>query len=87
MFGSLYFDANLLYYAYMDSKEDNILEGLGKKLRAAREKAGLTQTELAKKAEINANYYAVVERGEGNLSYEKLQRILKVLKIKSLDVS
>lgn len=87
MLWSLYFDSNLLYYAYMNSKEDKILEGLGKKLRAAREKSGLTQTELAKKADINANYYAVVERGEGNLSYEKLQRVLKVLKIKSLDVS
>lgn len=71
----------------MNGKEDNILEGLGRKLRTAREKAGLTQSELAKKADINANYYAVVERGEGNLSYEKLQRILKVLNVKSLDVS
>ena len=71
----------------MNSNDDKILEGLGKKLREAREKAGLTQQQLAKKADINANYYAVVERGEGNLSYEKLQRILKVLKIKSLDVS
>lgn len=71
----------------MNSKEDKVFEKLGRKLREAREKAGLTQQELAKKADINANYYAVVERGEGNLSYEKLQRILKVLKIKSLDVS
>lgn len=71
----------------MNSKDDKVFEKLGRKLREAREKAGLTQQELAKKADINANYYAVVERGEGNLSYEKLQRILKVLKIKSLDVS
>ena len=77
----------MLYYPYMNSNDDKILEGLGKELRTAREKAGLTQQQLAKKADINANYYAVVERGEGNLSYEKLQRILKVLKIKSLDVT
>lgn len=71
----------------MNSNDEKIFKNLGKQLREAREKAGLSQTELAKKAGINANYYAVVERGEKNISYEKLQRILKVLNIKSLDVS
>jgi len=71
----------------MDSKDEKLFKNLGNKLREAREKAGLTQLELAEKARINANYYAVVERGEKNISYEKLQRVLKVLNIKSLDVS
>ena len=71
----------------MNSNDKNTYGNLGKKLLTARKKAGLTQAELAKRAKINANYYAVVERGEGNLSYGKLQRILKVLKIKLLDVS
>jgi transcriptional regulator with XRE-family HTH domain len=71
----------------MDNKDEKILIDLGKKLKNAREKAGLTQAEVADKAGLNANYYAVVERGEGNLSYEKLQRVLKVLHIKSLDIS
>ena len=71
----------------MDNKDEKVLIGLGKKLKDAREKAGLTQLELAKKAKVNANYYAVVERGEKNISYERLERILKVLNIKSLDIS
>jgi len=71
----------------MDSKDEKLFKNLGNKLREAREKAGLTQLELAEKARINANYYAVVERGEKNISYEKLQRVLKVLNIKSLDIS
>jgi len=71
----------------MNSNDKKKFEKLGNKLREAREKVGLTQSELAKRAGVNANYYAVVERGEGNLSYEKLERILKVLNIKSLDVS
>jgi len=75
----------LLYCVYMNSDEQ-VYKGLGKKLKEAREKAGLTQLELAEKAGINANYYAVVERGEKNISYEKLQRIMKVLNIKSLDI-
>lgn len=56
---------------------------LGAKLRTAREKAGLTQAQVATKAGLNTNYYAVVERREGNLSVEKLHRIMKVLGIKS----
>ena len=59
---------------------------LGERLKNAREKLSLTQAEVATKAGLNANYYAVVERGEGNLSFEKLQRIMKVLGIKSLDI-
>jgi len=57
---------------------------IGKQLRKVRESAGLTQAELAKRVDITATYYAMVERGEKNISYEKMQRILKVLGIKSL---
>ncbi|MFA4996397.1 MAG: helix-turn-helix transcriptional regulator [Patescibacteria group bacterium] len=71
----------------MNSKDEKTFKDLGRQLKEAREKAGLTQSELAEKAGVNANYYAVVERGEKNISYEKLQRILKVLNIKSLDIS
>jgi ribosome-binding protein aMBF1 (putative translation factor) len=80
-------ELNLLICVYMDNENEKVFKGLGKKLRDARERAGLTQLELAEKAGINANYYAVVERGEKNISYEKLERILKVLNIKSLDIS
>ncbi len=71
----------------MNSEDEKILKDLGKKLKDAREKSGLTQLELATKAGVNGNFYARVERGEANLSYEKLQRILKVLNIKSLDIT
>jgi transcriptional regulator with XRE-family HTH domain len=74
-------------YVYMDNKADEkVRKKLGAQLKAAREEAGLTQAQLAAKAKVNANYYAVVERGEGNLSVEKLQRIMKVLNIKSLEM-
>ena len=59
---------------------------LGEKLRRVRENLGLTQAEVAKKADLHTNYYARIERGEENPSFEKLQGIMKVLKIKSLDL-
>lgn len=59
---------------------------LGDKLRRVREDLDLTQAEVAEKADLHVNYYARIERGEENPSFEKLQGIMKVLKIKSLDL-
>lgn len=55
-----------------------------KKIREARLRKKLTQEEVAKKAGINTNYYAVIERGEVNTSIDKLQKISEVLGIKLL---
>jgi transcriptional regulator with XRE-family HTH domain len=68
-------------------KDDNIRKELGLKLKKAREKVGLTQAELASKAGINVSYYAKIERGEVNTSVDKLHKIAKILRIKSLDLS
>ena len=65
---------------------DNITnrKNWGETIRQAREKTRLTQAEVAEKADINVSYYAQIERGEVNLSVDKLQSIAKVLNIKSL---
>lgn len=78
---------NTCYYHGMNNpKSKKIRKGLGEKLRQAREKLGLIQAEVAEKADITPTYYAMIERGEANPSYEKLQKILKALNIKSLDL-
>lgn len=59
---------------------------LGSKLREAREKANLTQQDVADASDMHVNYYARIERGQENPSFEKLQSIMRVLKIKSLDL-
>ena len=55
---------------------------IGKRLRESREQKKLTQADVAKKAGITSSYYARIERGEINTSYEKLHKIAEVLKIK-----
>ncbi|OQB05419.1 MAG: anaerobic benzoate catabolism transcriptional regulator [bacterium ADurb.Bin212] len=70
----------------MSENNETTRKKLGDKVRKAREKARLTQAEVAEKAGINSSYYAQIERGEVNLSVDKLQSIAKVLKIKSLDI-
>lgn len=66
--------------------QEKIRKELGEKLRAVREKAKLTQAEVATKAGVHVNYYARIERGEENPSFEKLQSVMKALGIKSLDL-
>lgn len=61
-------------------------EELGKNIKKARQKAKLTQSELAEKAGIHTNYYARLERGEVNPSMEIVENIAKALKVKSSDI-
>ena len=63
--------------------DGKIFKDLGSKLRGFREKAGITQSEVAKSTGISVNYYARIERGEENPTYEVLHQIKKALKIKS----
>jgi transcriptional regulator with XRE-family HTH domain len=58
----------------------------GQNIRKARTKAGLTQEQLAERAGLHANFYARVERGEENPSYETIEKIVKALKVKSSEV-
>lgn len=65
----------------MGSKEE-----IGKNIKKAREKLGLTQAEVAEKAGINVNYYARIERGEARASYDTLKAVFKTLQVKSSDI-
>lgn len=59
---------------------------LGKKIKTARRKSNMTQAEVAEKADIHVNYFAQIERGEVNPSYEVLEAIAKALKVNSSDI-
>lgn len=62
----------------MGTKED-----IGRKIKALREKKGLTQAEVAKKAGIHFNYFARVERGEVNPRIPIIEKIAKALGVRS----
>jgi transcriptional regulator with XRE-family HTH domain len=66
----------------MVRKQNNkIAIELSDKLSEAREKANLTQAEVAKRTGMDVSYYARIERGEINTSYKKLHKIAEVLKV------
>lgn len=54
---------------------------LGAELKKARKAAGLTQEELAFKAEIHRTYVSMLERDKGSPTVETLLRICAVLKV------
>ncbi len=63
-----------------------IRKELGEKIRKAREKAKLTQADVAKAADIDVTYFSRIERGEANPSYEILHNILSILKVDSFKI-
>jgi DNA-binding XRE family transcriptional regulator len=56
------------------------------KLKEHRLKRDLSQANLAKKAGMNSNYYAKIERGEIKPSVTTLEKIIKALNAKSSDI-
>lgn len=65
------------------SKDPKFAKETGDKFRNAREKLGLTQEDVAKKAEINVTTYARIERGEVEPLGRNLVKLSKVLKVNS----
>ncbi len=63
-----------------------VRKALGERLRKAREDAKMTQLDVASAAGVHVNFYARMERGEENPSFEKLQSVMKVLGITSLEL-
>ena len=67
----------------MDKISEQELKKLAHKIKSIREKKELTQADVASKASLHVNYYARLERGEVNPSYETLRKLAVALKIKS----
>jgi len=59
----------------------NIHEVLGKRIQSLRKKAGLTQLELAEKANLSLKHLGEIERGRGNPTLESLHNLSVALDI------
>ncbi len=60
---------------------DDILKLIGERLKIIRKARGLTQEELAEKADLQHTLIGLAERGERNISLLTLQKILNGLEI------
>jgi transcriptional regulator with XRE-family HTH domain len=59
---------------------------ISSQLRQIRNKRGMTQSQVADKADTDVNYYAKVERGEATPSLKTFGKIVKALGAKSSDI-
>jgi transcriptional regulator with XRE-family HTH domain len=59
---------------------------LGETIRAERIKTGLSQEQLAEKADLARNYIGNIERAEYKVTVEVLSRIAKALGVKVRDL-
>lgn len=64
----------------------NILKQFGDRVRELRKAQGLSQEELAEKADLHFTYIGGVERGERNLSLKSIERIASALKIDIIEL-
>lgn len=62
--------------------KDPDLKKMGAALRARREALGISQAEVARRCGMHATFVAGVERGERNVSYLTLLRIVTALDTK-----
>lgn len=65
-----------------DSVDSKDLKKIGSLVKTVREKLGMTQADVAKKSNMTVNYYAMIERGEVNPTYDKMKSLTKTLKLK-----
>jgi len=59
---------------------------LGEMIRNYREKADLTQEELAEKSDLSPKYMGEVERASVNISLDALARVARALKVRITDL-
>lgn len=65
----------------MSALPGNYLQALAAAIRRRRLQQKLTQEQAAELADLSANYFARIERGEINLIFEKVVRIAYALNI------
>lgn len=58
----------------------------GERLKKLRSVSGLTQEEVALRADITTSYYGQLERGQANPSVAMLEKICSVMKISIADI-
>ena len=64
-----------------------LYQTLGETVRAERIKAGLSQEQLAEKANLTRNYIGQTERAEKRITLETLARIARALRVRVSDLT
>ena len=60
----------------------SVLIEFGQKVRERRNRLGLSQEELAARADLHRTYIGMIERAEKNITLENIERLAKALGVK-----
>jgi len=71
----------------VDSYSRKIYRAVGASVRARREKLGMSQEQLAEKADMTRNYIGNIERAERKTTLEALAKLAKALKCRVRDLA
>lgn len=63
-----------------------ILRRFGKRVRARRDVIGISQEELAARADLDRTYVGGIERGERNVSLVNINRLARALEVSPKDL-
>ena len=67
-------------------RERQQLKVIGNAIRDCRKQAGISQEELAERADLHPNYVGKIERGEQWISLHALLRVAKALGVRVRDL-
>jgi transcriptional regulator with XRE-family HTH domain len=65
---------------------NNLAESFGKNLKVKRKEIGLSQDDVALHSGIDRSYIGRIERGEVNITLEKVYQLAKVLNCSARDL-
>ena len=65
---------------------NHILENFGNKVRQLRKEKGLSQEDLAAKADLHRTYIGMIERAEKNITLLNIEKIAKALDVVIADL-
>src|SRR5262245_11354849 len=66
--------------------DNDFLQAMGKRVREARERRGMSRRALSEAAEVSERYLAQLEGGEGNASVVLLRRVAAALGVSLTDL-
>lgn len=66
--------------------ENNILLEFGIRIRQLREARGISQEELAHKAELHRTYIGMIERAEKNITLKNISKLASALEVELSDL-
>jgi ribosome-binding protein aMBF1 (putative translation factor) len=72
--------------SFVGNNQHSILVRFGGAVRRRRNSLGMTQSELAKAADLDRSYLAMVERGRENISLERAEKLAHALNCRLCDL-